>query len=499
MGSIVSLMRARRMPPSALRSSAARTDPAAFTALYEAMQGELYRYCRSIVRHDEDARDLVQTTFAKAFSALGAEARDFELRPWLFRIAHNEAISLLRRRRDADELGAADHLSDGATVSEAFELREDLRLLQADLAELPERQRAALLMRELNGLGHDEIATALESSPRAIKQVIFEARTALHECREGRALACDGIRRTLSDGDRRALRGRKLRAHLRGCSDCAAFGDAVTERPKQLAALFPPVPLATGALLFDGGSVAHAATAAAPAASASSAAAVTAGGGLLAATGAKLVVTVAVLAGAFGGTAAVGMAARDDAAARPQAATAEPETGDPSSSAEVPSGGSDGSSPEPVRGTWTTRRDAGTGARARPTDGARSQAGAAGTAGRGSSVSASPPAAGSTPPSRPASSTSRGRQDDRGPSGARDSRPDRASTPRPQPATPAPARTGAPTAPASRAPTAPTAATPSTDGAVAPAPAASDGAAPAAGTQAGAFSTADIAPHAPGR
>src|SRR6476619_2771660 len=70
----------------ALRSRAARGDTAAFAAVYERHHQALYRYCRSILRHDED------------------EQRDFELRPWLFRIAHNEAISILRRRRETDEL-----------------------------------------------------------------------------------------------------------------------------------------------------------------------------------------------------------------------------------------------------------------------------------------------------------------------------------------------------------------------------------------------------------
>src|SRR3954471_454496 len=89
----------RRGP--ALRSQTARGDDAALTAMYERHHQALYRYCRSILHHDEDARDALQSTMAKAFAALQREERDFDLRPWLFRIAHNEAISLLRRRRDA--------------------------------------------------------------------------------------------------------------------------------------------------------------------------------------------------------------------------------------------------------------------------------------------------------------------------------------------------------------------------------------------------------------
>src|SRR5436190_23975158 len=84
----------------ALRSQAVRDDDAALAAMYERHHQALYRYCRSILRNDEDARDALQSTMAKALAALRDEQRDFELRPWLFRIAHNEAISLLRLRRE---------------------------------------------------------------------------------------------------------------------------------------------------------------------------------------------------------------------------------------------------------------------------------------------------------------------------------------------------------------------------------------------------------------
>src|SRR3954471_19569264 len=88
----------------ALRSKAARGDAKAFAALYERHHQALYRYCRSILRHDEDARDALQSAMARAFAALQDERRDLELRPWLFRIAHNEAVTILRQRRPTAEL-----------------------------------------------------------------------------------------------------------------------------------------------------------------------------------------------------------------------------------------------------------------------------------------------------------------------------------------------------------------------------------------------------------
>ena len=218
MTAIPATLRFRR--EGALRSRAARGDAIAFAAAYERHHQALYRYCRSILRHEEDAQDALQSTFTRAFAALQEERRDFELRPWLFRIAHNEAISILRRRRATDELA---DVPDEHAFEDRIAEREELRLLQMDLADLPDRQRAALVLRELNGLSHAEIGVVLELSPGAVKQAIFEARTALFSCREGREMECHDVRRMLSDGDGRVLRGRGIRAHLRSCPDCARF------------------------------------------------------------------------------------------------------------------------------------------------------------------------------------------------------------------------------------------------------------------------------------
>ena len=211
----------RLLPERRLRSRAARGNDVAFAAVYERHHQALYRYCRSIVQDDQDAQDALQSAFTRAFAALQTEERDFDLRPWLFRIAHNEAITVLRQRRGTtvldDDAQAAGALED--RVAE----REELRLLRADLADLPERQRAALVLRELNGLSHEEIGRVLDLSPSGVKQALFDARTALWNARDGRALACDDVRRKLSDGDGRVLRGRGVRAHLRSCVICQGF------------------------------------------------------------------------------------------------------------------------------------------------------------------------------------------------------------------------------------------------------------------------------------
>ena len=221
----------------------------AFTAIYERYHQPLYRYCRSIVRHDADAQDALQSTLASAFVALQRGQRDAPLRAWLFRIAHNEAISLIRRRRNEDEIGDRPGRS-ACSAEERAADRERLALLVADLRELPDRQRGALVMRELNGLSHEEIALALDTSAGAAKQAIFEARRALMEFAEGRSMVCEEVRRTISDRDGRALRGRRVRAHIRDCAGCAAFAAAIPARRDDMRSLTPPLgPPASAAVL----------------------------------------------------------------------------------------------------------------------------------------------------------------------------------------------------------------------------------------------------------
>jgi len=289
----------------------------AFAAIYERHHQPLYRYCRSIVHHDADAQDALQSTLASAFVALKRGQRDAPLRPWLFRIAHNEAISLIRRRHSDGALTDAPEQCARSAEDRAGE-RERLALLVADLQELPDRQRGALVMRELNGLSHQEIALALETSVGTAKQAIFEARRGLMEFAEGRSMVCEEVRRTVSDGDGRALRGRRVRAHLRDCAGCTAFAAAIPARRGDMQALLPVLaPAASAAMLARvlGAGSGHSAGGGAGALAAG-AAGKTAGATLAA----KTLVGAAVLVTAAGGVAGLRAAlTRDHHGPRPPA------------------------------------------------------------------------------------------------------------------------------------------------------------------------------------
>jgi RNA polymerase sigma factor (sigma-70 family) len=230
---------------------AASGDSRAFAVIYERYHQSIYRYCHSILHDPDDAADALQNAMIKAMRGLDGNERDIALKPWLFRIAHNEAISLVRRRRPVAELDEyeAPH---GDSVDEDAATRERLGQLVADLRQLPDRQRGALLMRELAGLGFDEIAGIFGVSPAAAKQTVYEARTALHEYAEGRGMDCEDARRSLSANDRRMLRGRKLSAHLRDCPSCREFQELTRLRRRDVAALAPPLSASMSGAILHG-------------------------------------------------------------------------------------------------------------------------------------------------------------------------------------------------------------------------------------------------------
>ena len=164
-------LRGSRVSDELLARQAARGSDRALAAIYHRYHQPLYQYCRSILRADPDAQDALQSTFAKAIAALREGRRTAPLRPWLYRIAHNESISLIRLRRHDSLEETVDHPHHAAaSAEEEADSRERWNVLVADLAELPERQRGALLLRELGGLSHQEIAVALGMSLSSAKQ-----------------------------------------------------------------------------------------------------------------------------------------------------------------------------------------------------------------------------------------------------------------------------------------------------------------------------------------
>ncbi|MGE0067371.1 MAG: sigma-70 family RNA polymerase sigma factor [Solirubrobacterales bacterium] len=238
-----------------LAHRAADGDERAFAAIFRRYHQDLYRYCLAILGNRDDAQDALQNTMVKALRALPGESRAIELKPWLYRIAHNESIDLVRRRRAGEPLDP-ELIAGGPGLAREAEARERLGNLLADLETLPASQRGALVMRELSGLDFEEIAEALGTSAATARQTLYEARLSLRQIEAGREMSCDTVTGALSDGDGRVLRRRDLRAHLRSCADCRSFRAEIDGRSRDLAALSPlPALAAAGILqgLFGGG------------------------------------------------------------------------------------------------------------------------------------------------------------------------------------------------------------------------------------------------------
>ncbi|HMC50314.1 MAG TPA: RNA polymerase sigma factor [Solirubrobacterales bacterium] len=229
---------------------AADSEERAFAAIFDRYHQALYRYCAAIVGDPQDAQDALQNTMLKVLRALPGDAREIKLKPWLYRIAHNESVDLLRRRRDTREL-RAELVAPGPPLADDLSSRERLRQLLSDLDELPERQRGALVMRELAGLDFDGIAAALGTSSGGARQTLYEARLSLRQMDEGRGMDCATVTRALSDGDGRVTRRRDVRAHLRACAECRRFRAEIEGREQGFAAL-APLPAAAAAGLLQG-------------------------------------------------------------------------------------------------------------------------------------------------------------------------------------------------------------------------------------------------------
>ena len=122
----------------------------AFEALVARYQSRLLAFCRHMLSSKEDAEDVLQEVFAAAFNAILADERPINARPWLYRIARNRSLNHLRRAQPIGVDSMDVHLSEhGATTADKVDKREQFRELIADVQELPETQRTALLLREI--------------------------------------------------------------------------------------------------------------------------------------------------------------------------------------------------------------------------------------------------------------------------------------------------------------------------------------------------------------
>src|SRR4051794_31556570 len=152
------------------------SDPA-FEAIVGRYRGPLLGYCSGMLSGGR-AEDAVQQTFVKAHAALRGGEAVRALRPWLYRIAHNTALNALRDR--ALHHAPLDERIDGVErPDQAAERRQELCEVLSAVRALPERQRDAIVLRELEGRDYDDIARQLGVSYGAVRQLLNRARTSL--------------------------------------------------------------------------------------------------------------------------------------------------------------------------------------------------------------------------------------------------------------------------------------------------------------------------------
>lgn len=266
----------------------------AFRILHDRYRARLLAYARQMLGGSRsDAEDALQDVFLRAYSALRADDRPVTVKAWLYRVAHNRCIDHLRRPTPAPADVFDLSRTPAPDPSAETERRDDLRRLIADVQQLPDQQRSALLMREMEGLSYADLAVALEVTVPAVKSLLVRARVGLVEQAEARDTACCEIRDDLTLSAGRGVRASaKARRHMRECDGCRAYRTDLRAVQAGVRSLVPgsgPFGLVAKLLGLGGGGAA-----------AGSGGAML-GGGAAAATGAKVAAIVCCAAITAGG------------------------------------------------------------------------------------------------------------------------------------------------------------------------------------------------------
>jgi RNA polymerase sigma factor (sigma-70 family) len=232
----------------------------AFEALFNRYHSRLLAFCQSMVKSRQDAEDVLQEVFANAHAAMTADERPINVRPWLYRIARNRCLNHLRKPvpEGQDSMDVHPH-QNGTTTAEHVQDREELRQVLADVRTLPETQRTALLLREIDQLSYEEIAQAMDTTVPSVKSLLVRARMGLAESSKARLLTCGEVQVELAEAAEGITKtSGPARKHVRNCDRCREFRNQLRTDTKALAGLFPLGPLAflKGGLLsklFGGG------------------------------------------------------------------------------------------------------------------------------------------------------------------------------------------------------------------------------------------------------
>ncbi|MDO9409264.1 RNA polymerase sigma factor [Patulibacter sp.] len=222
-----------------------RGNQAAYETLVQRYQSRLLAFCRHMLGSREDAEDVLQEVFANAFNAIIGDDRAINVRPWLYRIARNRCLNHLRKIQPIGVDTLDDRMADhGISAADTAHRREEFRELLGDVKALPETQRTALLLREIDALSYDQIAEAMDTTVPSVKSLLVRARVALAEASEARNLTCEEVRDELGQVSESLQRvSPPVRRHVKECERCAAFQTHLKANNRSLQAIFPIGPL----------------------------------------------------------------------------------------------------------------------------------------------------------------------------------------------------------------------------------------------------------------
>jgi RNA polymerase sigma factor (sigma-70 family) len=220
-------------------------NDAAFDVLFERYRSRLLAFCRHMLGSKEDAEDVLQEVFAASYNAMRADDRALNVRPWLYRIARNRCLNHLRRPRQDGRDTMDDQLhGNGVTTADLVHRRADFRHLLEDIQKLPETQRTALLLREVDVLSYEQIADAMETTVPSVKSLLVRARMSLAEAAESRTLTCGDVRRELAEVAEGLKRTTSpVRRHVRDCEQCRRYRTQLHKTTNVMAMALPFGPL----------------------------------------------------------------------------------------------------------------------------------------------------------------------------------------------------------------------------------------------------------------
>jgi len=213
----------------------------AFETLVGRYESRLLSFCRHMLGSTEDAEDVLQEVFTAAFNAMCADERPINARPWLYRIARNRCLNHLRRPQHSGQDSMDIFERDGGTsTADTVHKREEFRQVVADVQDLPETQRTALLLREMDALSYDQISEAMDTTVPSVKSLLVRARVSLAEAAEARLLTCDEVRLELGEVSEGLTKSSApARRHLKGCDRCRSFKSELRRTNRALVAIYP--------------------------------------------------------------------------------------------------------------------------------------------------------------------------------------------------------------------------------------------------------------------